>query len=137
MNRNSRELAALGSGETDDGQVPAASRHTPGPWRATRLGNGRGYIIWCGGESQTRPGYPDYVNGTLLGSVYTGERDEPGYPLPAEANASLITAAPELLEACQEAIYVLEDILNGEAPDLREALRRLREAVERAKGERP
>src|SRR5690348_11491847 len=70
------------------------TKHTPGPWYADREGS-----IW------RRPPSDLYQNGgsvagdRALASVHRGwyGKDETGFPV--EANARLIAAAPELLEA--------------------------------------
>ena len=62
--------------------------HTPGPWTA----------------SDERRGIFEIIHdGDLLAQVW-GVRPAGDGDLPAEANARLIAAAPELLEACQEAL---------------------------------
>ena len=59
------------------------AQHTPGPWRATQ--GQLGSIVLVG------------VNGRAVAKIFRdGNRDD------FEANARLIAAAPELLEAAQE-----------------------------------
>ena len=66
------------------------NEHTPGTWTVERLGNGFFTII-------VRDGNDRYEGATIASEVCNGE-----------ANARLIAAAPELLEACQFALKYLE-----------------------------
>jgi hypothetical protein len=99
------------------------SKHTPGPWSvADRLvPNGRRWVQ----RNHTR---------TLVALVYsTPER---------EANARLIAAAPDLLEACNEALEFAEDqedVLDGSygQPEPNRAMQvatMLRAAIAKAEG---
>ena len=101
----------------------STNEHTPGPWAARDLGRGTVEVI--GG-------------GDLIARLWRTRvwllPSEQGGDLPAEANARLIAAAPELLEACQEALALISEFeleaLDGrdEVPDL------LRAAVAKAEG---
>lgn len=66
------------------------STYTPGPWRVSGCQLGQKLLIEHGDERERSP---------CIGSVYTD-----GGKLPQEANARLIAAAPELLEALQELV---------------------------------
>jgi len=71
------------------------STHTPGPWSFSRweqLGDTRFYVAQADGAPYT-PNYSDVA--TLVAETASGER-----VAIQEANACLIAAAPELLEAC-------------------------------------
>jgi hypothetical protein len=81
-----------------------AAKHTPGPWsfleegRTEEEGNRGRPLTVCGGPG----GSEDLVN------VYS--RDDATVSIVREeaiANARLIAAAPELLEACEEALGTL------------------------------
>jgi hypothetical protein len=92
--------------------------HTPGPWTA----------------SDERRGIFEIIHdGDLLAQVWRVRHAGDG-DLPAEANARLIAAAPELLEACREALALISEFeleaLDGrdEVPDL------LRAAIAKAEG---
>lgn len=68
------------------------TKHTPGPWEA--LFNGH---YWQFGDSES------FQIGDVCASQYDGEhtKENPNYDL-AKANAHLIAAAPDLLEALKE-----------------------------------
>jgi hypothetical protein len=63
----------------------AAVRHTPGPWRISGCRMGNEILIEHGNEDTVSP---------CIGSVFSD-----GGRLPQEANAHLIAAAPDLLDA--------------------------------------
>jgi hypothetical protein len=72
------------------------SNHTPGPWafsQSTQYGDARFYIAQADGAPYT-PHYSDVA--TLIAETVNDERKSI-----QEANACLIAAAPDLLEACQ------------------------------------
>lgn len=73
-------------------------RHTPGPWMA----NGRSVVAKSGGLVAKAGG--DFYD--------DGRKDKRGWsfehPLNTEANAVLMAAAPELLEALKEAVAVIK-----------------------------
>ncbi len=100
---------------------PGDTKHTPGPWRVYRAPNG-GPIIGIGGADGwgvTDPHFRLWNDG--------GER---------EANASLIAAAPDMLEALKENEKGLA-ILAGQFPDhlgIRQDLERTRAAIAKAEG---
>jgi hypothetical protein len=91
------------------------ARHTPGPWRAARQNPSPTTGEWmiAGGK----PGYLAEVRDCGSGDV--------------GANARLIAAAPDLLEALQWAIDQLPDDLDL---DHREAMATARAAIARATG---
>lgn len=74
--------------------TPAAPAHTPGPWEAGTLSHSDYGLE----EIDIRHSYPGYDGGrhaTVHALHYTEEARQI-----AEANARLIAAAPDLLEAC-------------------------------------
>lgn len=99
--------------------------HTPGPWYFGKL------LHWAGETNyyRIRPkGHPDDPS-TPIANVWEPKHDSPFY-LAALANARLIAAAPELLEACVKAESF--DWKSGEgAWDVYETLRA---AIAKAKG---
>lgn len=105
-----------------------AAKHTPGPWH-TGAGNGEGSIFCKEGRLRLTD------RGTTLYSIchvthgYDQAEDD--------ANASLIAAAPELLEACRAALprlMVLADSkLFGEAADIAACIL-LRSVIAKAEG---
>lgn len=84
------------------------TKHTPGPW----------YVV-----DETR------IEQKVFGMI-SNVRGEvsPHYATEANANARLIAAAPELLEACEKALYDLQRYKFLSAYEVREA-------IARAKGE--
>ncbi len=90
------------------------SNHTPGPWRAGQDGNMR---VYGPDNSQEHSG--------LIASVYKGR-----------ANARLIAAAPELLEALEAvAAWMPGDWDLAMTPPLNAIARQIRAAIDKAKGE--
>ena len=73
------------------------STHTPGPW-----------FIWTGPSESCK----DFGIGAPDDSVVCSVHSHP-HPC-AKANARLIAAAPELLEACKALHDALSDIVEGE-----------------------
>lgn len=68
------------------------TRHTPGPWERGKVATHAVYIVQDGGERTQLA--------TCIG-------DEPFGWDTADANARLIAAAPELLEACEAALEIV------------------------------
>jgi hypothetical protein len=103
--------------------------HTPGPWRAVKQNVESFYVIYAG-KIQVADLYG-----------ITGERDEEGQDEfisndESAANARLIAAAPDLLEACETALadcQLLEKIYRTEKDYKLMAL--LSAAIKKAKGE--
>lgn len=97
-------------------------KHTEGPWMATRMEVGSGYLI---GQGYGRPA-------RLTNIAHVG---------PNEANALLIAACPDLLAACEASLVELDAHDGGECAGC--ALehsctgcvkRKLRAAIAKAKG---
>ena len=85
------------------------TKHTPGPWYADKRGN-----IW------RRPPHQLYENGGIvagdkpLAIVERGWIGEELLGYPVEANARLIAAAPDLLEALQSFSGFIDDATIGD-----------------------
>ncbi len=106
------------------------SKHTAGPWHAG-TGNGAGSIFADSGRMRMEQG------GTTLypiASVVTGWSEEEN-----DANSKLIAAAPELLEALNHVLNVLDGIAEDEGlrfTDDDESARQMAlAAIAKAKGE--
>jgi hypothetical protein len=69
-----------------------ASKHTPGPWDVARYSNYEGFSIWAPGAG-------------CIAERWSPSEDR---DTPFEANARLIAAAPELLEACRAMLTASE-----------------------------
>lgn len=94
------------------------SEHTPGPWRiggTKDLKHGRGREI--------------AADAARIGIVY-GVIDPD-----VIANARLIAAAPELLEACRDAASKIDDCLDGKINFRSDFADRLKAAIAKAEGE--
>ncbi len=100
------------------------SAHTPGPWQwYWRLGEN--LKADCGVFSETRPGHAYSV---CRAPQYEGQAQW-------EANARLIAAAPELLEACQTVLAGIERGLPIDANTVNGlVVARLRAAIAKAEG---
>ena len=98
-------------------------QHTPGPWRTTRSRNN--HIVTTDDGSTAR---------TIARVVLN---DEVGGEMPVSANARLIAAAPELLEACKAAEAALVSLLEMVGRDAKfgqDVVLELREKIARAEG---
>lgn len=81
----------------------AVASHTPGPWRVTK-------------STYERMVSADSPNGRVELATIHGAAEYA--PLPAKANACLIAAAPDLLEALKAAArFIYPDIGRGPAVD--------------------
>lgn len=78
------------------------SGHTPGPWHASSVSIVVGSLI-------SKQGFGN------VGAAFPRETTEI-----CAANARLIAAAPELLEACQRALAIEESVTQGQEAKLRE-----------------
>ena len=93
------------------------TKHTPGPWKHDNQRD----TIYCAHESMMN---------SLICKIATGENRKE-----EDANASLISAAPELLEACRNALAVFGNDLhcgNKFFEGENSAIARLRMAVDKA-----
>lgn len=91
--------------------------HTPGPWKAYKQDNGDWYISRSLGAQ---------LADTALATVHAWAQTED------EANARLITAAPELLEALEKIVTLIDD----EREIAHQAAFRFGQTVERVLSER-
>lgn len=114
----------------------ASVAHTPGPWTADEHADSedRGYLADDdSGHFNIRSAGPlAWVIAVTIGDVAVPKRDE-------KANARLIAAAPDLLEACDEALNVLIGccVPAGGADDRKhilDAKAQLRAALAKARG---
>ena len=105
------------------------SEHTPGPWEATERGLILGSEeVWTNGAQRNALGI---ASASYSKCVATIDGD---VTLPApKANANLIIAAPDLLEACEKA---QADIQRRESATIStKTWQAIREAIQKAKGE--
>lgn len=94
-------------------ESPATIRHTAGPWKvATQDYDGKATIT---------NGAEEICRTTLITSINSlgGWTKEPAT---TEANGRLIAAAPELLEACKQALFTLNQHVPGEHTALIKAI---------------
>jgi hypothetical protein len=97
---------------------------TPGPWKA---------VPDSGSESFAFEIATERMEGVAL--IYA-------YDTPSEANARLIAAAPELLEALRQALAVVDAVADGRAEDVVELAKRIASdvvdaAIAKAEGRSP
>jgi len=85
--------------------------HTPGPWETQSFGNGEAVVIANGSNRDDVACICSVAGG--LGTVLEDNRD-----YESEANANLIAAAPELLEACKTAYNCLCNPIDGAQSDI-------------------
>ena len=106
-----------------------AEKHTSGPWDAARAYGEDGR--WHGSYSVA--GGPDRM---IVATVWGDDRPVAD-PRPAEANARLIAAAPDLLDACQEAIRAINSHTTEPIPvgAYNRVARMLGDAIRKATGE--
>lgn len=93
------------------------SKHTPGPWAASKVQVGS-LTYWVIEERQ--------YNGFQICSTVNAEVTKD------EANAQLMAAAPELLEALYEALLALEN--KGWSYENEASWRRIKNAISKAEG---
>lgn len=87
------------------------SEHTPGPWECD--------------NSDTPCVFPKTDDGQgIIADVYRGDR--------AMANARLIAAAPDLLEACQNALALIVNGPDGCDDDPKRIIAEIRSAIQKA-----
>ena len=100
------------------------SKHTPGPWRLSPARNALGVVL--GG-----PARPMHHGGTTVGQIASACSQEWMESGELEANAALIAAAPELLDAIRGLVDFIEiDEIKINALALESA----RDAISKAEG---
>jgi hypothetical protein len=77
------------------------SKHTPGPWRVVTPESGRVFV---------RTKYMEFVADCSIRVGPGNPSHAPEWRGEVEANAALIAAAPELLQACKDAYAYLETV---------------------------
>ena len=103
------------------------SQHTPGPWSITN--DGAWFLVMAGG-----------VAGQIVANVNPescpDSRSAPAFrQMPGQANAHLIAAAPELLEASKVARHALSELIaTGDRRVFEAALSALDAVIARAEG---
>ena len=96
-------------------------QHTPGPWKVVKTENKHRHVIYsCVCKVTEINTENSFHDGIGLGEGI--------------ANARLIAAAPELLEALRHMIYAVEDLTHGDAEDIM-AVKEARAAIAKARGE--
>lgn len=106
-----------------DNKQGAQGKHTSGPWVA-----GGSLISGEAGVTIARVLRRPAIYGGQAYNFSDTDRDAPEHGVMADANARLIAAAPDLLEAC-EAVLLRDDVANDEIGDI------LRAAIAKAKGQ--
>lgn len=99
------------------------SKHAPGPWHVIEYANGRAFGV--GVQVQTKGNMLVTHNICRLSDMATPQ---------AEANAHLIAAAPQMLEALEAAISALEDA-SCLGFNLTEQIKKVDAAIRAANGE--
>lgn len=93
------------------------SKHTPGPWV-----NKHGYILSCSIKAGRSNG--------ILTLKYLHKSDRSAKEV--EANAHLIAAAPELLEACELAVKYIGKMVSDDIEPPHISLARIEQAIANA-----
>ena len=90
------------------------AQHTPGPW----------YVVGedCEGRQIIASGNPEDNRATVIAQTFICDEEQ--------ANARLIAAAPDLLEALEQALTMLHDVYNKDTP----SIARLRATINKAQG---
>jgi len=90
------------------------TKHTPGPWRLEKQVAGRDWtsigapVATVGGEALCES--VEFIVGTVSDFGPHGEQE-------TEANARLIAAAPELLDALRQCVIAIGDELNASSQE--------------------
>lgn len=94
--------------------------YTLGPWHL----HGPGSVRVCDGNHESKPGCRTIAEAEIIGTPRAT----------AEANARLIAAAPELLEALKLARTVLSTACGEDVPYIRAAFSRIDPVIGKAEG---
>lgn len=119
-------------------------KHTPGPWTIGDWNDSIGGVVYRNifGRGRRVSGVGVYGH-KLDGSIAGRKKKDGGFTKTVpkdecDANAHLIAAAPELLEACEQAIDVFSpaatEVSNA---DYQAVLHAIADAIAKAKGETP
>jgi len=100
------------------------TKFTPGPWKAKL--NSKPYAIYAVGPEGIEE---ESIFKTPLGHVFRSHVR--GHEGQQEANAKLIAAAPDLLEACQNLLY-LGERLEEESGEDHPEVEHVRQAIKKA-----
>lgn len=84
----------------------SAAQHTPGPWHVVRYGDGDSLVICTDKAGNQRIAFM-----AVPGARLQADRRRSWKQI--QANACVIAAAPELLEANQSALTLVCDLLSG------------------------
>ena len=106
------------------------TKHTRGPWRKAERMNGPWWHISSG---HTVGGQPCIDGRQAVACVHGTGRATKAYAEMFEANAHLISAAPELLDACEAAMQCIGELAPTQARV--EVAQMLTCAIAKAKGE--
>jgi len=114
------------------------TKHTPGPWKLWHSGYAESpYIIYVGGKPFINSkGKLEFSSApsTLVGEIDCNAviKRDGDYEYTGEANAKLIAAAPELLDAAKYAVECLEKLTinTGDLGD--QAYQSLKDAITKA-----
>lgn len=106
------------------GKASMIPTHTPGPWKVYEQGKDHDSIEHLI-AIQTAERYPQTIADLRLGRI--GD-------LPAEANAALIAAAPELLAALKEVRAYIDPGATYPTPSKRRLIANLDAAIAKAEG---
>lgn len=117
----------------------AAPVHTPGPWTVGPSEDGRPHLAinWAGGTGRSSCGYDSWGE---LATVWGSDDGLRKVSAEAKANARLIAAAPDLLEAAKLGLECAEgwihDQLDGTSvlDDALSKLQPIRDAIAKAQG---
>lgn len=118
-------------------------KHTPGPWQVSHSGYANApFVIFAGTR---KPNYESHFPLSGVNAIAEIFHDESEQHDEQAANARLIAAAPEMLEALEDCLSLIEFYAEREmnAPanhqeavrETRESLRKYRAAIKKAKGE--
>lgn len=117
------------------------SAYTPGPWFHDGNGN-----VWRRDPKDLYQNGGTVAGDKPLATIHKGWHHDGAEGYPVEANARLIAAAPELLEACQTAlafvagwagVYQHDHGLPDFHPRHKEAIEQVKYAIAKATGEQP
>ena len=110
----------------------SGTKHTPGPWYTDAIGR-----IWRRNPSDLYEYGGGVAGDKPVATVWKGWVNEGEVGFPLEANARLIAAAPELLEAAEGIVSRWDSPLWKDQPHTGIFIDRLRAAINKAKGEQP